>query len=106
MFCEIIKGLGGPAPAPERLSGDPTFWENNMRKAMEAGDRLGVRPVLAPKDMVNPDVEHLAIMAYATHLQWVVPRPPLADLIAVHLQSTSGRVGEPVSSNRSSTKAD
>lgn len=46
--------------------------------------------------MANPDVEHLGIMAYATQLQWVPPRPPLSDMIAVHLESTSGRVGEPV----------
>lgn len=59
---------------------------------------MGVQPVLSPKDMTNPDVEHLGIMAYAANLQWVTPRPPLSDSIAVHLESTSGRVGEPVSS--------
>lgn len=48
--------------------------------------------------MTNPDVEHLGIMAYAANLQWVTPRAPLSDAIAVHLESTSGRVGEPVSS--------
>ena len=50
---------------------------------------------MSPKDMTSPEVEHLAIMAYATHFQWVTPRPPLADMVAVHLQSTSGRVAEP-----------
>lgn len=68
-----------------------------MKKAVDAGKRLGVQPVLAPKDMTNPDVEHLGIMAYTANLQWVTPRPPLSDSIAVHLESTSGRVGEPVS---------
>lgn len=66
-----------------------------MKKAMDAGNRFGIKPVLSPKDMTQPDVEHLAIMAYATHLQWITARPPLADMIAVHLQSTSGRVAEP-----------
>ncbi len=65
-----------------------------MRKAVDAGDRLGVRPVLSAKEMSHQDVEHLAVMAYATHLQFVTPRAPLTDMIAVHLQSTSGRVGE------------
>lgn len=72
------------------------MYESNMRKAMEAGGRLGVKAVLSPKEMSQPDVEHLAVMAYATHLQFVTPRPPLSDMIAVHLQSTSGRVGEPM----------
>lgn len=68
-----------------------------MRKAMEAGDRsFRIKPVLSPKDMTNPEVEHLAIMAYATHLQFVTPRAPMADMVAVHLQSTAGRVGDPV----------
>lgn len=77
------------------MSSDPAMWESNMKKAMDAGNRFNIKPVLSPKDMTSPDVEHLAIMAYATHLQWVTPRPPLADMIAVHLQSTSGRVAEP-----------
>lgn len=36
-------------------------------------------------------------MAYAANLQWVTPRPPLSDSLTIHLESTSGRVGEPVS---------
>lgn len=50
--------------------------------------------MLTPKDMANPEVEHLGVMTYATHLQWVTPRPPLSNLIAVQLESSSGRVGE------------
>lgn len=95
LFCEIIKGLGGSCPPPEKLSSDPDQYENNIRKAVEAGNRLGVRPVLAPKDMANPEVEHLGIMSYATSLQFVSPRPPLADMLRVLLVSTSGRIGEP-----------
>ncbi|XP_068148013.1 filamin-B isoform X2 [Drosophila tropicalis] len=95
VMCEIIKGLGGSAPAPEKLSADPFHYENNIRKAVDAGSKLGVQPILTPKDMANPEVEHLGIMAYAAHLQWVPPRPPLSDLINVYLESTSGRVGEP-----------
>lgn len=118
-FSEIIKGLGGPAPAPDSLNVHHSFWENNIKKAglsllilafpfamnkisillipVDAGKRLGVQqPVLSPKDMTNPDVEHLGIMSYVANLQWVTPRPPLSDAIRVNLESTSGRVGEPV----------
>jgi len=99
VMCEIIKGLGGSAPAPEKLSTDPFHFENNIRKAVDAGARLGVQPILTAKDMANPEVEHLGIMAYAAHLQWVPPRPPLSDLVTVYLESTSGRVGEAVSAS-------
>ncbi|XP_043645284.1 filamin-A isoform X2 [Drosophila teissieri] len=95
VMCEVIKGLGGSAPAPEKLSTDPFHYENNIRKAVDAGAKLGVQPILTAKDMANPEVEHLGIMAYAAHLQWVPPRPPLSDLVSVYLESTSGRVGEP-----------
>lgn len=47
--------------------------------------------------MADIHVEHLGVMAYAAHFQWVPERPPLHDLISVSLNSTSGRVGEPVS---------
>lgn len=85
--------------APEKLSTEPYHYENNIRKALDAGIKLGVHPVLTAKDMANPEVEHLGIMAYATHLQWVPPRPPLSNLISVFLESSSGRVGEKVMSN-------
>lgn len=47
--------------------------------------------------MSQREVEHLGVMAYAAHFQWVKPRPPLYDMIQVHLESTSGRVDEEVS---------
>lgn len=88
--------MGGAAPAPDKLSLHQSNWESNIKKAVEAGERLGVKPILTPKDMANPEVEHLGIMAYAANLQWVPPRPPLSQMLNVHLDSTSGRVGEPV----------
>lgn len=78
------------------MSTHPQNWESNVKKAVDAGERLGVKPILTPKDMSNPEVEHLGIMAYAAHLQWVPRRPPLSQMLALHLESTSGRVGETV----------
>lgn len=46
--------------------------------------------------MADKNVEHLGVMAYAAHYQWIPERPPLYDLIVVRLESTSGRVGEQV----------
>ncbi|XP_049297957.1 filamin-B isoform X1 [Anopheles funestus] len=95
VFCEIIKDLGGPVPDPAKLSSDPSQWENNQQKVIDGGLKLGVKPVLSAKDMATADEEHLGVMAYTTWLRWVIPRPPLANMLAVHLDSTSGRVGEP-----------
>ncbi|XP_062543155.1 filamin-C isoform X1 [Armigeres subalbatus] len=95
VFCEIIKDLGGPVPDPSKLSSEPMMWESNQNKVIEGGLKLGVKPVLAAKDMATADEEHLGIMAYATWLRWVIPRAPLTDMLAVQLESTSGRIGEP-----------
>ncbi|KAK4880796.1 hypothetical protein RN001_008942 [Aquatica leii] len=93
--CEIIRSLGGSAPAPDKLRNDPSYWESNLQQALEAGKRLGVEPILSARDMADVHVEHLGVMAYAAHYQWMPERPPLHDLINVRLDSTSGRVGEP-----------
>jgi filamin len=102
VVSEVIRSLGGSAPVPEKLRTESQYWESNLYQAIEAGKRLGVQPILSAKDMADVHVEHLGVMAYAAHFQWVPERPPLHDLINVTLNSTSGRVGEPVSTeNRS-----
>lgn len=53
--------------------------------------------MLSARDLSQSDVEHLGVMAWATQLRNVPPRPPVHDMLRVALDSTSGRVGEPVS---------
>jgi len=37
--------------------------------AIEAGRRLGVEPVISAKEMADPDVDHLGVMAYVARLR-------------------------------------
>lgn len=53
--------------------------------------------MLSAKDMSQNDVEHLGVMAWASQFRNVPPRPPIHDMLRLALDSTSGRVGEPVS---------
>ncbi|KAB0797522.1 hypothetical protein PPYR_08515 [Photinus pyralis] len=94
-ICEIVRSLGGSAPSPDKLRSDPSYWESNLQQGLDAGKRLGVEPILSARDLADTHVEHLGVMAYAAHYQWIPERPPLHDLINVRLDSTSGRVGEP-----------
>jgi len=55
-----------------------------------------VEPILKAKDMADQNVEHLGVMAYAAYFQWVKPRPQASQQIAVHIDSTSARVQQPV----------
>jgi len=48
--------------------------------AMEAGRKLGVEPVITAREMSDPDVDHLGIMAYVARLRSAAashrPKPP------------------------------
>ncbi|XP_026726106.1 filamin-C isoform X1 [Trichoplusia ni] len=92
---ELVRSLGGPAPPPSRLRRDPARWEENNQMAIDAAKKIGVQPVLSARDLSQSDVEHLGVMAWATQLKNVPPRPPVHDMLRVALDSTSGRVGEP-----------
>ncbi|CAG9825270.1 unnamed protein product [Phaedon cochleariae] len=80
--------------------GSPGFhatlkWVNSRLEKSVSNFTVSVQPVLSAKDMADSHVEHLGVMAYAAHFQWVPERPPLHDLMNATLNSTSGRVGEP-----------
>ena len=77
------------------MSRDPVMWERNMQTVIDAGHAFGIKPVFPAKDMTHPEVEHLAIMTYATHLKFAKKRS-FEDILAIHLKSTSGRVDEPI----------
>lgn len=47
MFCEIIKGLGGAAPEPEKLNVHQSYWESNIKKAVDAGEYIYFFPGFA-----------------------------------------------------------
>ncbi|VVC87913.1 unnamed protein product, partial [Leptidea sinapis] len=92
---ELVRAMGGPAPAPSRLKRDPSRWEENNQMALDAAKKIGVQPVLSAKDMSQNESEHLGVMAWVTQFRNVAPRPPVHDMLRVALDSTSGRVGEP-----------
>ena len=66
-------------------------------EGIEGGKKLGVEPLLKAKDMADHNVEHLGVMAYAAFFQWVKPRPQINEQVAVHIDSTSARIHQPVS---------
>ncbi|XP_076685371.1 filamin-type immunoglobulin domains fbug isoform X2 [Andrena cerasifolii] len=95
VLCSIVRNLGGPAPAYDKISTDPSAWEHNIQIGIDGGKKLGVEPILKAKDMADQNVEHLGVMAYATYFQWVKPRPQASKQIVVHIDSTSARVQQP-----------
>ena len=41
---------------------------------MKAGRELGVEPVISSKEMSDPEVDHLGVMAYAAWLEHLKPQ--------------------------------
>ncbi|XP_008544602.1 filamin-A [Microplitis demolitor] len=94
-LCSIVRNLGGPAPTYDKIKTDPKYWESNLQQGIDGAKKLGVEPILKAKDMADQNVEHLGVMAYAAHFQWVKPRPQASEQLAVHVDSTSARVQQP-----------
>ncbi|OXU24388.1 hypothetical protein TSAR_010294, partial [Trichomalopsis sarcophagae] len=94
-LCSIVRNLGGPAPAYDKIDTSPLSWEHNLQMGIDGGKKLGVEPLLKAKDMADQNVEHLGVMAYAAYFQWVKPRPQVSEQVAVHIDSTSARVHQP-----------
>ncbi|XP_063983805.1 filamin-C isoform X1 [Diachasmimorpha longicaudata] len=94
-LCSIVRNLGGPAPMYDKINPDPASWESNIQQGIDGAKKLGVEPILKAKDMADQNVEHLGVMAYAAHFQWVKPRPQASEQIAVNIESTSARVQQP-----------
>lgn len=63
---------------------------------INAGRRLGVEPLLSAKDMVNQNVEHLGVMAYAASFQWIPPRTHPSAVVTASSESHTTRVYQPV----------
>ncbi|XP_023314002.1 filamin-A isoform X2 [Trichogramma pretiosum] len=95
VLCSLVRKLGGPAPAYDRIDSRPSAWEHNLQLGIDAGKKLGVEPLLKAKDMADQNVEHLGVMAYAAFFQWVKPRPQINEQVLIHIDSTSARIHQP-----------
>ncbi|KAH9369761.1 hypothetical protein HPB48_007728 [Haemaphysalis longicornis] len=81
-LCSLVHSLG--APMEEHLSaGDRAQWESNLQKGIAGGKYLGVEPLLTAKELADPDVQPLAVMAYVARFQGVPVRRRPRDKLTV-----------------------
>lgn len=64
---------------------------------INSGRKLGVEPLLRAKDMVDSNVEHLGVMAYAAHFQWIPPRTAPSLTVAAGCDNHTTRINTLVS---------
>ncbi|XP_060073080.1 filamin-C-like [Ylistrum balloti] len=60
LLCNLVTSLGESASPV----GSP---EENLQLGIDAARRLGVEPILTAKEMCDPEVDHIGIMAYAAY---------------------------------------
>ncbi|GLH04452.1 Protein sickie [Gryllus bimaculatus] len=95
VLCSLVRSLGGPVPGFEQLQAESSHWESNLNKGLQGGRRLGVEPLLRAKDMADTHVEHLGVMAYAAHFQWLPARRAPGERLALSADGHTARVHKP-----------
>ena len=64
---------------------------------MDGGEKLGVLPLFRAKDMTDPDLNPLSVMAYVSQYMWIPKRDPPSSRVEVRCDIENRRVNKPVS---------
>ncbi|XP_046560616.1 filamin-C-like isoform X2 [Haliotis rubra] len=87
-LCNLVKSLG---QNPGSISPNHV---DNIQTGIDCGRRLGVEPILSAKEMADPEVEHLGIMAYAAYFTHLKPVKSLADKAIIDGNFSNVYVGQ------------
>ena len=64
---------------------------------IQAGKSLGVEPILTAKEMCDPEVDHIGIMAYAAYFSRFKPVRSAAEKVVLNTQPKNCYIGISVS---------
>ena len=90
----LVKSKGGPVPGFRTMNNRPESWVANLDNALKGAGKIGVSPVLESRDIANPNVEYLGVMAWAAAFQWIPDKSGPGDMVEVKLGGNKCRVGE------------
>ena len=93
----LVKAKGGPVPNFREMDNYPENWTSNLEMAINGGNKIGVPEVLQPKDMANPNVEYLGVMAWVAQFQWIPDKTPPSERMEMRCNVSKVKVGEEVS---------
>ena len=77
VLANLVQSLGETVPP---LTGS---HHENQQKGLEAAVRLGVQPILTAKEMCDPEVDHIGIMAYAAYFRNFKPSKTPAERVVM-----------------------
>ncbi|XP_040074680.2 filamin-A [Ixodes scapularis] len=82
-LCSLVHSLGATIEDFQQLSRDRSQWESNLQKGIMGGKYLGVDPLLTAKELADPEVQPLGVMAYIARFQGMTPRRRPRDKLTV-----------------------
>ena len=94
--ASLVKSKGGPVPGYKKMDNQPERWTSNLEIALKGAEKLGVSTVMEEKDMANPNVEYLGVMAWAAQFQWIADKTPPGDRVQIQCNANKIRVGDEV----------
>ena len=60
------------------------------------GKKIGIPGVLEAKDIANPNVEYLGVMAWVAQFQWIPDKTPPSERLEMRCNLNKIKVGEEV----------
>ena len=79
------------------MDNHPENWVSNLEVSINGGKKIGVPEVLDAKDMANPNVEYLGVMAWVAQFQWIPDKTAPGDRLEMRCNLNKIKVGEEVS---------
>ncbi|XP_052782579.1 filamin-B-like isoform X2 [Mya arenaria] len=64
LMCALVTSVGGHVPGWPVLGGDNV---ENMQLAIDAARNLSIEPILGAKELCDPEVDHIGVMAYVAY---------------------------------------
>ena len=95
-LLSLLEALGHHQEGYPNIPRTPDKWKQNCQAGIEAGKKLGVEQIISSKEMSDPEVEPLAVMAYVSNYQFVKPHKNAEDQVAISMSGQSVvTVGQP-----------
>ena len=74
---------------------DSKYYWNSI--GVLGGKKIGIPGVLEAKDIANPNVEYLGVMAWVAQFQWIPDKTPPSERLEMRCNLNKIKVGEEVS---------
>ncbi|XP_052782303.1 filamin-B-like isoform X2 [Mya arenaria] len=90
-LCAIVQSLGGEIPGWPNL--DRSEAVENCQKGLDGAKALGIEPLMSAKEMADPNLDHLTLMAYLSRFQTIQPRKSKAERVQIRFNFDNIKAG-------------